>query len=161
MREVPLELKAEWVEGYCFLRPHTPFKHVDMAWFASITFVSTHHHRERQFQRDPAKALHRIQSEKGLHPLFGPPLIAKHIEDENKVVIAAHDVCIIGTLNSNHSFVVITTLPVQPRTIHKTFNCFVKFHCPKAIVKKRRNGLKQHRKVNLDLEVYGYLAMHL
>lgn len=150
MRAVPLELKVEWVERYCFLRPHTPFEHVDMAWFALLKFVSTHHHIERQAKRDPAKALHRIQSEKGLHPLFGPPLIAKHVDDDN-IIIAAHDVCVIGSLSKTaDTFVVITTLPVRPRTIYKTFNSFVKFHCPNSIVKRRRKGPKHSRKLNVD-----------
>ncbi len=149
MREVPLELKQKWVEGSCRLRPHSCFEPVSMGWFRAVHFIRTNHYRERQPERDLSKALHRIQSAqgRGLHPLFGPPLIAAchNREDEGKVIIAAHDVCLICA-PSSHGFVIITTLPMKFNGPQQTFTKFVKFHCPSAIVRKRRPGLKQPRK---------------
>ena len=102
--------------------------------------------------KETFKGIHRIKSEGELHPLFGPPLIAKHVDDDN-IIIAAHDVCVIGTLKEiENAFIVITTLPVRPHNL-QTFNHFVKFRCPNAIIKRRRRGLKQCRKLNIDFSI--------
>ena len=152
MCSVSLELKSEWIDYCCRTGSRESFEPIDMVWFASVDIFSTKHHIERQQKRDQAKALNRIRSLKGLHPLFGPPLIARCLTNKNKVVIAAHDVCIIAK-TSKQTVKVITTLPMKPRGPLCTFNEFVKFHCPQAMPRLRRPGLnkgvKQSRKLFL------------
>lgn len=157
MREVPLDLKREWVEQSCRLRRHSCFEPVDMDWFRALHFIRTTHYRKRQKERDAAKALYRIQSAqgRGLHPLFGPPLIATCLdqEDAGKVIIVAHDLCLICA-PSMDGFVIITTLPMEFRGPHHKFTDFVKSHCPHAIVRKRRPSLKQCRKALDNIDVH-------
>ncbi|MBN23069.1 MAG: hypothetical protein CL678_17420 [Bdellovibrionaceae bacterium] len=156
MREVPLEVKAMWVEQSCRLHRHSSFEPMDMNTFRAVMFIYTNHYRERQKERDPANALSRIRSaqRRGLHPLFGPPLIAGCLDekDEGSVIIAAHDMCLICDVKEPNRLVIITTLPMKSRGPHKKFSKFVKFHCPQAIIQKRRPGLKQCRKAldNID-----------
>lgn len=153
MCSVSLELKSEWIDYCCWTGSREPFEPIDMDWFASVDISSTKHHIKRQQERDQAKALNRIRSLKGLHPLFGTPLMARCLTNKNRVIIAAHDVCIIAANTSKQTVKVITTLPMKPRGPLSTFNEFVKFHCPQAMPRLRRPGLnkgvKQSRKLFL------------
>lgn len=150
MCSVPLDLKSEWITYCCRVGAHEPFASVNMDWFASVDVVSTKHHIQRQQERDQAKALNRVRSLQGLHPLFGTPVIARCLPNKDRFIIAAHDVCIIANV-SKRTVTVITTLPMKPRGPLSTFNKFVKFHYPQAIQRLRRPGLnmgvKQPRKL--------------
>lgn len=119
------ELKAAWVLRCVGARGCGPFATMDMEWFLAHEL------------RDPAKALARIRSAggRGLHPLFGPPMMAALPED--KVAIAAHDVCVVAAVEGG-ALVIITTLPMRPRWPFATFNAFVKELEPNAYRRHQR-----------------------
>lgn len=119
------ELKAAWVLRCVGARGCGPFATMDMEWFLAHEL------------RDPAKALARIRSAggRGLHPLFGPPMMAAL--PEGKVAIAAHDVCVVAAVEGG-ALVVITTLPMRPRWPFATFNAFVKELEPNAYRRHQR-----------------------
>jgi hypothetical protein len=119
------ELKAAWIARCVGTRGCGPFATMDMDWFMAHEL------------RDPAKALARIRSAGGcgLHPLFGPPMMAPLPED--KVAIAAHDVCVVAAVEGG-ALVIITTLPMRPRWPFKTFNAFVKEFDPNAYRRHQR-----------------------
>ena len=154
--EAPVELKAAWI-WYCGvgLGGCGPFATLDMGWFASRKLRQTNHQAQRQAERDPVKALKRIRSAggRGLHPLFGPPLVADSRDD--CVIIAAHDVCVVANVVQDPgTLVVITTLPMKPRGPYKTFSEFVKCHGPAAYrrhqeaLARRRNCMTKRRQRN-------------
>ena len=137
--EAPTHIKAGWI-AHCGVAPpgSGPFEPMDMDWFLSMQLVETHHQADRQASRDPFKALYRIRSArgKGLHALYGPPLIAN--SREGTVIIAAHDVCIVAAQDPDRrALVVVTTLPMQPKGPLTTFTKYVKFHAPAALARHR------------------------